>query len=99
MIERFIDMKSKPVIQKNTPKEEAGIQRGVDADQETFIPSNSAFAGMKRGVGRPRSESPKVQLTVRYDADVVDGFKATGSGWQTRMNDVLREWLDAHRAA
>jgi uncharacterized protein (DUF4415 family) len=54
---------------------------------------------MKRGVGRPRSESPKVQLTVRYDADVVEAFKATGSGWQTRMNDALRQWLDEHRAA
>jgi uncharacterized protein (DUF4415 family) len=50
-------------------------------------------------LGRPRLESPKVQLTVRYDADIVEAFKATGEGWQTRMNNALREWLQTHRAA
>ena len=49
--------------------------------------------------GRPRVETPKVQLTVRYDADIVDKFKATGDGWQTRMNDALRDWLQTHRLA
>ncbi|MGF6920401.1 uncharacterized protein (DUF4415 family) [Paraburkholderia sp. 40] len=49
--------------------------------------------------GRPRLETPKVLLTVRYDADVVDAFKATGEGWQTRMNDALRDWLKDHRPA
>jgi uncharacterized protein (DUF4415 family) len=34
---------------------------------------------------------------MRFDADVVDGFRATGEGWQTRMNDVLRAYLDASR--
>ena len=33
------------------------------------------------------------------DADVVDAFKATGKGWQTRMNAALRDWLKAHSAA
>jgi len=44
-------------------------------------------------LGRPKAESRKLALTVRYDADVVAAFKATGAGWQTRMNDALREWL------
>lgn len=48
-------------------------------------------------VGRPKSESPKVQLTVRYDADIVEAFKAGGDGWQTRMNSALRDWLMTHR--
>ncbi len=43
--------------------------------------------------GRPKVEKPKQALTVRYDADVVAAFKATGRGWQTRMNDALRDWL------
>ena len=49
--------------------------------------------------GRPRTDSPKVALTVRYDAEVVDAFKATGKGWQTRMNAALKEWLRTHPAA
>ena len=49
--------------------------------------------------GRPKAESPKLALTVRYDTDVVAAFKATGAGWQTRMNTALREWLETHPAA
>lgn len=48
--------------------------------------------------GRPRLAAPKIALTMRYDADVVKAFKATGAGWQTRMNAALREWLELHRS-
>lgn len=49
--------------------------------------------------GRPKAGNPKVPLTVRYDADVVEAFKATGKGWQTRMNAALKEWLETHPPA
>jgi uncharacterized protein (DUF4415 family) len=49
--------------------------------------------------GRPRAETHKLALTVRYDADVVEAFKATGKGWQTRMNAALRDWLKTHPPA
>ena len=32
-------------------------------------------------------------------ADVMAAFKATGAGWQTRMNDALRDWLRTHPLA
>ena len=59
------------------------------------------MAAMQKALrkGRPRSACPKHALTVRYDADVVAAFKATGKGWQTRMNDALREWLKTHSPA
>ena len=44
----------------------------------------------KAARGRPPVASPKVPVTIRLDADTVEAFKATGAGWQTRMNDVLR---------
>lgn len=47
--------------------------------------------------GRPPLAQPKVLLSVRYSADVVDFFRATGEGWQTRMNDVLMAYVQAHR--
>ncbi len=40
---------------------------------------------------------PKQQLTVRFDADVVDWFKAQGAGYQTRMNAVLRSFVEAQK--
>jgi uncharacterized protein (DUF4415 family) len=44
--------------------------------------------------GRPRLEQPKKQVTLRLDADLLDGLRATGPGWQTRINEVLRDWLE-----
>ena len=49
--------------------------------------------------GRPKAESTKLALTVRYDAEVVAAFRATGRGWQTRMNDALKDWLKTHSPA
>jgi uncharacterized protein (DUF4415 family) len=49
--------------------------------------------------GRPAVASPKRTLTVRYDAEVIEAFKATGKGWQTRMNDALKDWLKTHSSA
>jgi uncharacterized protein (DUF4415 family) len=46
--------------------------------------------------GRPKAVSPKLALTVRYDAEIVEAFKSTGKGWQTRMNEALKEWLKDH---
>ncbi len=42
-------------------------------------------------------ESPKQQLTVRLDADMVQWFKKQGRGYQTRMNAVLRSFYETHR--
>ncbi len=39
---------------------------------------------------------PKLQLTIRFDADVVEWFKSRGKGYQSRMNAVLRAYVDAH---
>jgi uncharacterized protein (DUF4415 family) len=39
--------------------------------------------------GRPRLANPRTQLTLRLPADVIDRWKATGPGWQTRMADRL----------
>ncbi|AMJ61759.1 BrnA antitoxin family protein [Bosea sp. PAMC 26642] len=46
---------------------------------------------VRRGRGRPKVETPKRQITLRLDADVIDRFRATGPGWQARMNDALRK--------
>lgn len=51
--------------------------------------SEAAQASFNKG-GRPKSEHPKVPVNLRLDPIVLTAFKATGAGWQTRMNDVLR---------
>jgi uncharacterized protein (DUF4415 family) len=49
--------------------------------------------------GRGKQKSPsKVSTTVRFDRDVLEAFRSTGRGWQTRMNEALKEWLKEHAA-
>ncbi|MGE0151162.1 MAG: BrnA antitoxin family protein [Reyranellaceae bacterium] len=43
--------------------------------------------------GRPALSHPKQQVTLRLDADIVRKFRATGSGWQTRINEALKRSL------
>jgi uncharacterized protein (DUF4415 family) len=53
-----------------------------------------------RRSGRPKAapETKKVPVTLRLDPDVLEGFKAQGPGWQTRINAVLRRALDTRAA-
>ena len=59
---------------------------GSDAAQEMLKPKR----------GRPALERPKEHVNIRLDADVVGASKDSGAGWQTRINNALREWLKAH---
>lgn len=43
--------------------------------------------------GRPKSDDPKQQVTLRLDRAVLEGFRATGPGWQSRINAELRKAL------
>lgn len=45
-------------------------------------------ANLKKG-GRPVSANPRKQITIRLPADVLERWKATGPGWQTRMAERL----------
>lgn len=44
-----------------------------------------------RPLGRPRKDSPKTAVSLRLDRDVLAHFKASGPGWQTRINEALRK--------
>jgi len=53
--------------------------------------------GAKRSQGWPLVNHPKIPITIRLDADVMEAFRAAGQGWQTRINAVLREAVAAGR--
>lgn len=59
--------------------------RGREVLPETIL------AQFRRGPGRPAADNPKVPVSIRLDKDVVDHFKATGEGWQTRINSILQD--------
>ena len=51
----------------------------------------AVLAQFRRSPGRPTADNPKVPVSIRLDKDVVDHFRATGEGWQTRINSILRD--------
>jgi uncharacterized protein (DUF4415 family) len=54
--------------------------------------ARKAFAARLRP-GRPRAAAPKTPVSIRLSPDVLARFKATGRGWQTRIDAALAEWL------
>ena len=54
-------------------------------------PEKFAVASVRRG--RPPVARPKISTTIRLSQDVIDHFKAGGNGWQTRIDEALRDWI------
>ncbi|MEO8409021.1 MAG: BrnA antitoxin family protein [Propionivibrio sp.] len=59
----------------------------------------SAVAADLKRRGRPAGTATKEQVAIRFDKDVLTAFRAAGPGWQTRMNDALKDWLKDHSPA
>ena len=72
----------------------AQAKRGEAA--RTHTPADiAAYKARGRPVGSTK-EGTKQAVTVRYSPDVLAAFRATGAGWQARMNDALKDWLQTH---
>ena len=85
-----------------TAEEDAAITAAALSDPDALPLTDAQWndARPQARVGRPRSTQPlKVPTTIRFDADVLAGLKASGKGWQTRVNDAMREWLKTHSRA
>jgi len=59
---------------------------------------------LRKEVAARRTRGPnklptKEQVAVRYSPEVLAYFRATGAGWQTRMDEALREYVSRHKAA
>ncbi|MRT28782.1 MULTISPECIES: BrnA antitoxin family protein [Herbaspirillum] len=84
-----------------TAAEDVALTKAALADPDAQPLTAAQFATMRpaRGRGRPAGSGCKVQVTMRFDQDIVEAFKAGGDGWQSRMNGALREWLAQHKPA
>jgi len=79
-----------------TSQEDKAITAAARADPEAqpLTPRQlKSMVPMRSLRGRPKSENPKQLVSVRYSAEVLAYFKATGEGWQSRMDRVLREYV------
>lgn len=86
----------RPAIIPPTPEEDAVITAAAEADPDAQPLTDAQLAAMvplRSLRGRPKSENKKTLLSVRYSPEVVAYFKSTGEGWQTRMDDVLKDYV------
>ncbi|MCM0082372.1 BrnA antitoxin family protein [Geomonas sp. Red32] len=74
-----------------------------DPDTDLYDPNDAVqvaafFSGAKvvRKPGRPKAEVTKVPVAIRLSPDVVEYFKSTGTGWQSRIDTALHEWMLGH---
>lgn len=49
--------------------------------------------------GRPKAAVTKERISIRLSPEVVEKFRASGDGWQTRIDTALKEWLETHHNA
>ena len=68
-------------------------------DIKSFRPANSLPAALqqKMGVRGPQKAPTKERITIRLSRDVVERFRATGEGWQSRVDAVLQDWLEKQK--
>ena len=75
-----------------TDEEDTVINAGIAADPDTYELCDAEFSLLKpQRLGRPLSEQTKERITIRLSPEVVSAFRATGAGWQTRIDAALKE--------
>ena len=80
-----------------TPKEKAAWAKVVVVKEGGYPAVKAALAAKrKQGERGPQRSPTKQSVSIRYSPEVLEYFKASGAGWQTRMNDALRDWVANH---
>ena len=90
-----------PMTDDDEKRVQAQIAADPDAPEATdeelaqarpFVDAFPQFAeSIRRARGRPQVASPKQQISLRLDPDVIAAYKKSGKGWQSRVNDILRK--------
>ena len=93
-----IKTRSGRVLMLPTPAEDAAITAAANADPDSVPFTDAEWAKVKPLVrrGRPLDSGSKTQVTLSLDVEVVEKFRASGDGWQTRINEALKSWVRTH---
>lgn len=87
----------KPLIDAN-----GEVRELSEKDLAQFRPAADVLPpslAKKLGVRGAQKAPTKERITIRLSREVVEAFRATGEGWQTRMDSALKEWMKTHKAA
>ena len=89
----------RPSVVMPTSQEDKAITAAAKAnpDAQPLTPKQlKSMVPMRALRGRPKSGNAKQLVSVRYSPEVLAYFKATGEGWQSRMDGVLRQYVTRH---
>lgn len=89
--------KSKPLTDVK-----GGVRELTAADMKRFQSAKQALPGTllkKLNVRGPQKTPTKERITIRLSPEVVQRFRDTGDGWQTRVDAALKDWLKSHKPA
>lgn len=68
-----------------------------DPDAQPLTPTQlKSMVPLKTFRGRPKSEKTKQLVSIRYSHEVIAYFKSTGDGWQSRMDNILLQYVEQH---
>ncbi len=90
----------RPSVVMPTMSEDRAITAAAkaDPDAQPLTPKQlKAMVPIRALRGRPKSATAKQLVSVRYSPEVLEYFKSTGEGWQSRMDGVLREYVTRHQ--
>ncbi len=68
-------------------------------DLANFRPAHEVLpADLKKSIGvrGPQKTPTKERITIRFSEEVLEHFRATGKGWQSRMDEALKDWIASH---
>jgi uncharacterized protein (DUF4415 family) len=96
IVKRTLDLKLRPVL-SDAQKARLDAVAAMPDDRIDYsdAPSLPDAVWMKAATELPHT---KQQITLRIDAEVLDFFKHTGKRYQSRINAVLRSYVEAHKA-
>jgi uncharacterized protein (DUF4415 family) len=89
--------KSKPLTDA-----EGEVRELTAADMKCFQYAKQALHGTslkKLNVRSPQRAPTKERITIRLSPEVVQRFRDTGDGWQSRVDTALKDWLKTHKLA
>ena len=91
-----VKSKSGRKLKLPSEKEDIAINTGIAADPDTYELSEEEFKKL-RPVGRPKAEKTKEPVSIRLSSEVTDYFRSFGKGWQTRIDNVLKDYVSTHK--
>lgn len=88
MVEKHLNWQTVPLDDDDAP--ELTEERAAQLRPAREVLPEAVLNQFRRSPGRPKAETPKKQVTLRLDADLLEHWRAQGAGWQSGINAALR---------